>query len=106
MCCQVDNWFAGTGEKSGSGRLINDLPIKQCAGISTKISLGSDEREEIGLEFKIPSIVKVLSSSNVKRSSPTTRLKWCLNSFTVDSHSPPKCGAMGGIKRHYNMMFN
>lgn len=52
------------------------------------------------LGFRIPStsMVNVFNSSNVKRESPMTRLKWCLKSFIVDSHSPPKWGATGGIK--------
>jgi len=102
MCCHVDKRFTGTEVRSPSGRAVMGLPIKKCAGDSTNASFGSEDIVEIGLEFKIPStsVVNVLSSSNVNSESPITRLRWCLKIFTVASHSPPKCGAIGGIKCH------
>ena len=46
------------------------------------------------------SIMSVLNCSNVSNSLPTTSLRWRLEDFTAASHSPPKCGEWGGIKRH------
>ena len=66
------------------------------------MSLESEDREVIGLEFRIPSIsiTKVFSYSNVNKLSLITLLKGCLKRFTVASHNPPKCRAASGMKCH------
>lgn len=102
MCSQVDNRFPGTAVKSPWGRVVSDLPIRYCAGVNTGESFGSVGMVVIGRELRMLSIsiVKVLSYLNVNKQSPMTRLKWCLNNLTVDSHNPPKCGVASGMKCH------
>jgi len=75
MCYQVDNRLDRTKERSPSGRIVSDFPIKQCANVNTR-SFGSEDRDEIGLEFKTASIYMMnVFNSNVNRESLMTRLK-------------------------------
>ncbi|CAI6356868.1 unnamed protein product [Macrosiphum euphorbiae] len=65
-------------------------------------SFGSLDCEVIGLELRQASIWerRVATSSKVKHSVPITLCKWYFTDFTQASHSPPICGAFGGMKCH------
>jgi len=81
MCCHVDSRLAGIEIRSVSGNDVIGLPIKTYAGDRTNKSFEVDDINEIGLEFKMPSIsmVRVFSSSKMNNESLTTFFKWCLN---------------------------
>ena len=93
--CQVDRRLAEIEVISDSGGTIKDLPIIVIRSMSFEL----DDREVINLEFRMPStsIIKVFNSLKINKESPTTRLRY-LKSFTIDSHTPSKCGALGGMK--------
>ena len=103
MCCQLGNLLLGVSPKFTCGRLVNASPIRKWPGVRTRRSLGSAEIGLSGREFKIPltSITKVLNSLKVNNWSVSTRLTWCLQHLTADSHMPPKCGERCGIKCHF-----
>lgn len=98
----MESRLSGTDNRLPFGKDVIDLPIKQWARVNGSKSFGSEEIKVIDREFRIPSTstVNVFSCSKVNRESPTICLKWCLKSFTEDSHNPSK-GATSGIKCHF-----
>ena len=98
----------GMNSKSGSGKDINERPMRKWAGVRAVRSLGSIDMGERGLELRTASIWEriVLNSSKVNKTFPITRLKWNLIDFTPASHNPPKWGAEGGLKCHVKLLAN
>lgn len=102
-CCHRDRRLVGVEPKSGVGKLVNASLIRKWPGVRANRSLGSVDRGVSGREFRMASIsmLTVLNSSNVNNFFAITCLRWCLNIFTVDSHSPRKFGESEGMNLHF-----
>ena len=100
--CQLVNRHDGVALKSRSRMLVRVSLIRRWSGVRTGRSFKSDEVGLSGRELRMASIsiTRVLRCSKVKSSVPTMRMRWHLNDFTATSHMPPKCGELGGLKRH------
>ena len=93
----------GRRDDGGSGKDVNGRPTRNCPGVKASIPSSGAGRGTSGLELRHACIWArvVVSSSNVRCTSPTICLKWCLKLLTAASHSPPKCGACSGTKRQH-----
>ena len=100
--CQLVIWLDGVALKSRSRILVNVSPIRKWPGVRTGRSFELDDIGVSGRELRMASIsvTRVLRCSKVKSSVPMTRTRWRLNDFAAASHKPPKCGELGGLKRH------
>jgi len=82
----------------GSGGRVRQPPTQKWAGVKTA-KLSGDVSDWL---FKHASIWHrwhmVVSSSKLSLADPVMRRRWCLVDFTAASHSPPICGALGGLK--------
>ena len=86
----------------GLRRTVKASPTRKWAGMSAVTSLGSalNGLRGRGLRHATICAANVENSSMVSLLSPNTHRRWCLKERTPVSHKPPKCGALGGIKRH------
>ena len=84
---------------TGNGRYCISFPFTVIAGVRVRTSRTSVEIGRSGRELRIASMShrRVESSSYVKTLFPMTLRRCDFASFTLDSQSPPKWGALGGI---------